>query len=42
MAVCPFSYGKGRDFGWLGMWGSNPEWLRHIGTKPLQPGGGGR
>jgi hypothetical protein len=42
MTVCPFCSGEGRDFGWLGVWGSHPEWLRHVGIKPLQPGGVGR
>lgn len=37
-----FCAGKGRDFSWLGVWGSNPEWLRHVSIKPLQPGGVGR
>jgi len=32
----------GRDFGWLGVWGLNPEWFRHVGIKHLQPGGAGK
>jgi hypothetical protein len=42
MSLCTFCSVEGRDFGWLGMWGSNPEWLRHVGIQPLQPGAGGK
>jgi hypothetical protein len=37
-----FALGKGGTLVWLGMWGANPERLRHVGIQPLQPAAGGK
>jgi hypothetical protein len=27
------------NFGWMDVWGLNPEWLVYVGQRPLRPGG---